>query len=415
MSWTIFRINVLSAMVSGQFKSDIDSFAEFYANEYHSCIQRGGDMIYGVPIMNGNVQGMIDVIKGALKKGQESGGENFNILAEIYPSAFDAYWMGAEMAPVPNPLINPKGWVETPPAPGTIQNIGPNPTNMAASAAAHKAEVKVKEAAVDELKKQTITIPGIAPLPDITIPVYETVEKILKKEKVDKKVEEHPTIKGAKEIVLKLKEAKKKKPSIGSQVKKSVKFPFPELPKKQKIIDDTRDKLVDAAVVILEETLIPPIEEIILAPIYATIESAVAIAESIPSPKPTKEQIKKFVKDTKDGLVPDIELPGISIPKIPTKAELKDMVKDKTPTKEELKSMAYDLIKDKIPEIPNIWFIPPTIVFSYPTNIMIEPFINLAKFHLMGTSGMMSVIAQYPYPAPPAPAILNWIGYKVIG
>jgi hypothetical protein len=46
---------------------------------------------------------------------------------------------------------------------------------------------------------------------------------------------------------------------------------------------------------------------------------------------------------------------------------------------------------------------------------MLDPFVNLAKFHLMGTSGNMSVLAQYTPPAPPAPAILNWTGYKVIG
>jgi len=27
----------------------------------------------------------------------------------------------------------------------------------------------------------------------------------------------------------------------------------------------------------------------------------------------------------------------------------------------------------------------------------------------------MSVIAQYPPPAPPAPAIINWTGYRVVG
>ena len=32
----------------------------------------------------------------------------------------------------------------------------------------------------------------------------------------------------------------------------------------------------------------------------------------------------------------------------------KEMIKDIIPTKEELLAMAYDLIKDKIPEIPNI-------------------------------------------------------------
>ena len=74
-----------------------------------------------------------------------------------------------------------------------------------------------------------------------------------------------------------------------------------------------------------------------------------------------------------------------------------------------------DLIKDKIPQIPNIFFIPPTIQFSFQTNVMINPFVNVAKTHLMGASGIMSVMSQYPPPAPPAPAILNWNGYKIVG
>jgi cation diffusion facilitator family transporter len=74
-----------------------------------------------------------------------------------------------------------------------------------------------------------------------------------------------------------------------------------------------------------------------------------------------------------------------------------------------------NLIKDKIPEIPNIFFIPPTIKFSFQTNIMINPFVNVAKTHLMGVSGIMSVMAQYPPPAPPAPAILQWSSYSIIG
>ena len=164
----------------------------------------------------------------------------------------------------------------------------------------------------------------------------------------------------------------------------------------------------------MEKTIIKPIEETILTPIYAAIETAVNIADNLPK-KPTKEEIKKYVKDTIEGLIPDFDLPGLSIPKIPTKAELKALIKDKIPTKEELLAMAYDLIKDKIPEIPNIWFIPPTFVFSYPTNILLDPFVNIAKFHLIGVSGTMSVMAQYPPPAPPAPAIINWTGYKVIG
>jgi hypothetical protein len=407
--WTIYKINVLNALITFQYSNDTEGFAYFISKEYDKCIKRGGDMIYGVPIMNGNVNGMARVITQALKKGQESGGENFNILAEIYPSAFDEYWLGAEMAPIPNPLLRPLGWPSTPPAPGTIMNIGPNPIRLAATAAVNKALKEAAKQLVDDLKGQTIVIQGIG-----EINVYDTIVKIIKKEPIDLKIRNHPLIQAGKRIILDYEEIKKKKPSIGSQIKKALKFPFPELPKRQKIIDAAKDKLIEEAIKVLEESIVKPIEEAILTPIYAAIQSAVDMANNLPK-KPTKEEIKKFVKDTIEGAIPDIVLPGISIPHIPTKAELKEMIKQKIPTKEELEAMAYDMIKGLIPNIPNIWFIPPTLVFSDQTIIFLNPFVNLAKFHLMGVSGTMMVMAQYPPPAPPAPAILNWNGYKVIG
>jgi len=415
MSWILYQTNVLLAMATFRFADDPDGIAEFITKEYDSCIKRGGDIVYGVPVLNGNVVGMKKIIADAFKKGFESDGDNFNLLEEIYPAAFDAYWLKVEMAPIPNPLLNPGGWPTTPPARGTIANIGPDPISMITSAAINKAEVEVMKALVDELKKQTITIPGIPPLPDITIPVYETVEKILKKEPVDKKIKNHPVIKTAKEIIFKFNEAKKKKPSIGKQIKKAIKFPFPKLPKRKDLIKQAEDKAIEEATKIIEEQIIKPLEEIILTPIYAAIETAVAIADSIPKPKPTKAQIKKYVKDTIEGLVPEIDLPGISIPKIPTKPELKKMIKDQTPTKEQLKAMAFDLIKGLIPNIPLIWFVPPTLVFTPQTILFLNPFINLAKFHLTGVSGTMMVLAQYPPPALPNKALINWTGYRVIG
>ena len=409
MSWTIYTVNVLKAGLTFQFSNDPDAAAEFIASQYDNAIKRGGDMIYGVPVLNGNVIGMANVIKAALKKGRESGGENFNVLAEIYPAAFDEYWLGAEMAPIPNPLLKPLGWPSTPPAPGTIQNIGPNPISLATSAAIHKALNDALKKIVDSLKEKTINIPPIG-----EVNIYDTVIKIIKKEPVDTKIKNHPIIKEAVEAYKKWLEAKKKKPSIGSQIKKAIKFPFPELPKIKDIIKEAENKLIDEATKIIEETIIKTIEETILTPIYAAIQSAVDLANNLPK-KPTKEEIKKFVRDTIDGLIPEIQLPGIAIPKIPTKKELKQMIKDMTPTKEEIKAMAYDLIKDKIPKIPNIWFIPPSFILSVTSGIFLNPFVNLAKFHLMGVGGTMMVMAQYPPPAPPAPAIINWTGYRVIG
>jgi hypothetical protein len=413
--WAIFKLNVLTAMVTGQFKADPDEFAEFYAKEYDNCIKRGGDMLYGVNVINGNVQGMADAIKAAFKKGTDSVGENYNVLSEIYPAAFDAYWMGAEMSPIPNFLLKPGGWATTPPAPGTVMNLGPDPITLSITAAIHKALVEALKKLEDEIKKQTITIPGIPPLPDITINVYETVQKILKKEPVDNKIKNHPVVKQAVEVIKKLKEAKKKKPAIGAQIKKALKFEFPKLPSRKKIIEETKEKLLEKAIEEIEKQIIPPIEDIILTPIYQYVQMVVALLDSIPKPKPTLPQIKKFVKDTVNGIKPEIELPGIEIPNLPTKEELLAQIKIKTPTKEEIKAMAYDLIKDKIPKIPNVWFIPPSFILSVTSGIFLNPFVNLAKFHLMGVSGTMMVMAQYPPPAPPAPAIINWTGYRVIG
>jgi len=70
--WAIFRLNVLSAMVTGKFKNNPDKFAEFYAEEYDRAIKSGGDLLYGVNVINGNVKGMADAIKIAFKKGTDS-------------------------------------------------------------------------------------------------------------------------------------------------------------------------------------------------------------------------------------------------------------------------------------------------------------------------------------------------------
>lgn len=43
----------------------------------------------------------------------------------------------------------------------------------------------------------------------------------------------------------------------------------------------------------------------------------------------------------------------------------------------------------------------------------LNSFINSAKMHLTTVSGNYMVLAQYPSPAPPAPGIVNWKGYRV--
>jgi hypothetical protein len=82
MSWILYQTNVLLAMATFRFADDPDGIAEFITKEYDSCIKRGGDMVYGVPVLNGNVSGMKKIIADAFKKGFESDGDNFNLLEE---------------------------------------------------------------------------------------------------------------------------------------------------------------------------------------------------------------------------------------------------------------------------------------------------------------------------------------------
>ena len=79
---------------------------------------------------------------------------------------------------------------------------------------------------------------------------------------------------------------------------------------------------------------------------------------------PTKEQVVKYVKDTAEGLIPVIDLSlYISIPKIPNIREIKKQIEEQIPTEQELKDLAEQIILDRLPNIPNIWFIPPSFVF----------------------------------------------------
>jgi hypothetical protein len=401
-------------MKSGKYGKDSESFATFLANEYDKCIKRGGDMLYGVPVINGNVIGMADVIKRALIKGQQSGGENFNLLQEIYPSAFDAYWNGAEMAPMPNPLLRPLGWPMTPPAPGTIMNIGPSPISLAQSAVKQTAIKAAMKALVDKLKEQNIDIPDVG-----TINVGETIDKIKKREPIDDIIKKHPAVKAGLSVYAKYEQAKKMKPGTGSQFKPAIKFPFPELPKRSKLIEAAKKKLKEEALKVLKTQLEAAAKEIIISALAAAIFST--LPKEV-QPFITQAILKKYIANKVDGKetqwpeLPKLpNIPTIPEPDIPTKEEIKKMILDKIPTEAELSAMAEDAILGKIPKIPNVFFIPPTPVFSPATNILIDPFVNVARLHLLGTGGTMMVISQYPPPAPPAPAILQWSGYIING
>jgi hypothetical protein len=61
---------------------------------------------------------------------------------------------------------------------------------------------------------------------------------------------------------------------------------------------------------------------------------------------------------------------------------------------------------------PGNWQSIPTIP-NNNSSIFLDTFITSAKIHLTTINGIFSVIAQYPFPAPPSPGIINWSGYYI--
>lgn len=271
--WARYRINMLKALRNG-FK-DSDTAAEFIADQYDKAIKSGGDFIYGVSVLNGNKKGMADVIKRAFKKGQRSSGENFNLLKEICPAALDAYWNGAEMAPFPNPLIKPAGWVMTPPAPGAVMNIGPNPISLAQSAAVNKALVVAAELVLKALEKIEIDDPKCGKFKPV-----EAANRIIKNKQVPDHIRKLPAVIAAKEAISLYKILKDRKPSIGMQFKPSIKIPFPPLPKRKDIIKQVTNKLKEEAKKEIKKRLEEQAKEVIINNITKEI------MQQLQTPKP---------------------------------------------------------------------------------------------------------------------------------
>lgn len=137
MSWNTFKSNLLPKLESKAFGGSIEEFAIAFVDEYDACLKRGGDLLNGVPVGEGNKKLFVTVLTLLLKKTQKNGGAKIELLDAMGPAVM-AYWMGARMAPLPNPTINPSGWPGTIPAPGTISNIMVNPILLAAAIAAKK-------------------------------------------------------------------------------------------------------------------------------------------------------------------------------------------------------------------------------------------------------------------------------------
>lgn len=61
---------------------------------------------------------------------------------------------------------------------------------------------------------------------------------------------------------------------------------------------------------------------------------------------------------------------------------------------------------------PGMWTVNKVGPNNNPEQFL-NAFISSAKTHLMSVSGIFIVTAQYPPPAPPAPGVIPWSGYKV--
>ena len=114
MSWSLFKVNVLRVMKNQPSVGNIDRIASVWAKEYDAAVKRGKDFLNLESVQRGNTQIMESLFKVALLKGLATPpGVNFSLPNE-FGNGVKAYWVGAQMAPFPIPII---------PAPGSIQNV----------------------------------------------------------------------------------------------------------------------------------------------------------------------------------------------------------------------------------------------------------------------------------------------------
>jgi hypothetical protein len=112
MSWQIFKDNILRYANNPDSIQDIDTVAKLYATEYDAAIKRGFDTINNISLAKGNVEGMTQLFKAALLKGQSSTAD-YDLIGEMGKGVL-AYWSGASLNNFPIPII---------PAPGSTVNV----------------------------------------------------------------------------------------------------------------------------------------------------------------------------------------------------------------------------------------------------------------------------------------------------
>jgi hypothetical protein len=369
MSWSIYKANILQKTASGELNTDDLTIATIVTNEYDNAVKRGGDMINGFPVANGNKTGMILGIKSALDKGRNSGENDFNLIEELGP-AFTSYWLGATLAPYPNPLVKPLGYVQVLPPPGTVKAIGPDPIGMIRSATQVAVTTATLKTLIDNLKNKNENIPGLG-----LANVYDTAKGVIDKKITDPKIKEHPTIMPAILLILKSEEVLIPTPNITMNSGIPLKFPKPKGPSRSEKIKAARQALLDKK--------------------------------------------KQFM----DKLVSDFNLKHQTPATVPTQAELDALARAQAQA-----SANFEIEMNYIPNnIPKISFSPPggiikpnskpglpDLRFIDPSKLVwADPFINAANNHLSSVGGMIFVLAQYPPPAPPAPGFITWNGYTV--
>lgn len=438
--WASYLRNVQRAVKQGRLTTNED-IADFIANEYDKTIKKGGDLIYKVNVINGNKEAMASTLKNILDKNSNKQGENINLFEDL-PKAFDAYWLGAEYSPIPNPLLRPQGWAGT--VSVDVPNaviVSPDFTIVSASAIKNQALKEILKQSVEKLKTQTVTIElpkklaeeylkkyGV-PLPmSITIGVYDTVIKLLKKEnpfpefgkEVKDFINNYPAIQLAKKLIKKYNEAKKKKPSAGRQNKKGTRFKLPKLADIKKLIKEAAKRLEEQITQEIENKIKEIIEELVIKAIVSQIETIMKTYKDRVKKLPTREQIKNYVKKIKeqsrDGLqnIKD-DLTPFKVEGIPTKEEFKILIENSIPSAQEINAIVKKIVKDLLPKIPYIELIKPNPYFIDVNKIVWgKPFVREANNYLLGVEGTLQVLAQCAGPtSPPTPIIIRPKRYKV--
>ena len=114
MSWKLFKVNMLLYMNNPLGVVTPVQFATKLAQEYDSCMRRGGQLIGRESVLAGNLPLMLTLITVAQAKAiTKTQPAKHDFLADI-GKAVEGYWTGATLQPFPIYPI---------PAPGSIQNI----------------------------------------------------------------------------------------------------------------------------------------------------------------------------------------------------------------------------------------------------------------------------------------------------